>query len=79
MLDRARQRLATGSIDNVELVEAEIPTYQPPPATNAAIATFAIEMRPDYDDIIAASPPSLAPVGALSPPVCATRTGGPNG
>lgn len=53
MLEQARQRITAASIDNVELVEADISTYQPPPATNAVIATFAIERRPDYDDIIA--------------------------
>lgn len=50
MLDQARRNI--GEIDNVDLIEADIATYKPPPGTDAVISTFAIEMRPDYDTII---------------------------
>lgn len=53
MLQQARQRINDHGIMNVELVEADISDYQPPPDTNAIVSTFAIEMRPDYDAVIA--------------------------
>ncbi len=53
MLQQARQRANDHGIVNIELVEADVSDYQPPPDTNAIVSTFAIEMRPDYDAIVA--------------------------
>lgn len=52
MLERARQRIDDLAIEQVELIQADIADYQPPPDTAAIISTFAMEMRPDYADII---------------------------
>ena len=52
MLERARRRVDERSVGNVELVEADLSTYRPPPETKAVVSTFAMEMRPDYADII---------------------------
>ncbi len=52
MLEQAGQRISERSSRNIELVEADLSTYQPPPETKAIISTFAMEMRPDYADII---------------------------
>lgn len=53
MLQRAATRIADDHLTNVELVRADIATYQPPPEASAVIATYAIEMLPDYDAVIA--------------------------
>lgn len=53
MLQRAATRIAARRLSNVELVEGDIATYRPPPGTTAVIATYAIEMLPDYDNVIA--------------------------
>jgi len=66
MLEQARKRVDSHSLDNVELVEGDISTYHPPPDTNAVIATFAMEMRPDYNDIIQRLTTSLADNGRIA-------------
>ena len=53
MLQRAAARIADHRLSNVDLVEGDIATYQLLPGTTAVIATYAIEMLPDYDDVIA--------------------------
>ncbi|MBT8192059.1 MAG: methyltransferase domain-containing protein [Acidimicrobiia bacterium] len=53
MLSRADARITDHHLTNVELVETDIATYQPPSETRAVIATYAIEMLPNYDDVIA--------------------------
>lgn len=53
MLQRAATRIADHRLANVELVESDIASYQPPPEATAVIATYAIEMLPNYDDVIA--------------------------
>ena len=64
MLDQARNSI--GDIAHVELVEADISTYQPPRETSAVISTFAIEMRPDYDAIIKRLAGSIQPGGRIA-------------
>lgn len=62
MLTQARRRVDKNNLTAiVELVEADISTYQPPAPTNAVVSTFAIEMRPDYDAIIARLARQIAP------------------
>lgn len=63
MLDRASRNL--GDRKNVELVQADIVTYRPPSDAAGVIATFAIEMRPDYDDIIERLAASIGPGGRI--------------
>ena len=65
MLDRARRRINRHHIDNVELVEHDIATYEPPTPPNGVVATFAIEMLPNCDDVIRRYITSLAPKGRI--------------
>lgn len=51
MLAKAAAKI--DQINNIELVEADISTYQLPPDTRAVISTYAIEMLPDYDQVVA--------------------------
>lgn len=54
MLQRARHRLERRRVTTqVDLVEADIAHYQPPPDTRAIIATFFMEMLPGHDYVIA--------------------------
>jgi demethylmenaquinone methyltransferase/2-methoxy-6-polyprenyl-1,4-benzoquinol methylase len=64
MLDQARQNIRDRA--NIELVEADIATYQPPCNTAAVISTFAIEMRPDYDSIIERLATTIRPGGRIA-------------
>lgn len=64
MLDQAQNNI--GDIANVELVEADISTYQPPQETSAVVSTFSIEMRPDYDAIIKRLAESIRPGGRIA-------------
>jgi len=66
MLNRARHRLDRHDITNVDLVEHDIATYQPPIAPNAVVSTFAIEMLPDYHDVINHYINTLAPNGRIA-------------
>lgn len=64
MLDQARQNIGDRAI--VELVEADIATYRPPPDTDAVISTFAIEMRPDHETIIERFATEIRPGGRIA-------------
>ena len=64
MLEQARHNI--GDIANVQLVEGDIATFQPPADTAAVISTFAIEMRPDYDAIIERLAASIRPGGRIA-------------
>ena len=66
MLEHARKRIEGLGLSNVELVEADISTYQLPPDTNAVVSTFVIEMRPDYTDIIQRLTTTLADNGRIA-------------
>lgn len=66
MLEQARQRIADRPNCNIELVEADISTYQLPPGTNAVVSTFVMEMRPDYSDIIQRLTMTLADNGQIA-------------
>ncbi len=52
MLRRAQDKLDQGGIKNVELGEADMGSFDPPPETAGVLATFAIEMLPNYDEVI---------------------------
>lgn len=51
MLAQARDRVS--GLEQVELVEADIRTFELPAELDAALATFALEMVPAYDQVIA--------------------------
>ena len=52
MLSRARRRAERHGFTNVELIRADLATYWPPPVIDGALATFALEMVPEYDEIV---------------------------
>ena len=62
MLSRAWRRAERHGFTNVELVRADLATYQPPSAYDGALATFALEMVPEYDEIVRRASAAL-PVG----------------
>lgn len=66
MLGQARKRIEGLGLVNVELVEADISTYQLSPDTNAVVSTFVIEMRPDYRNIIQRLTAALADNGRIA-------------
>lgn len=52
MLQRARRRIDRGGFDHVELVHADVRDWSLPADTDAVLATFALEMVPEYDQIV---------------------------
>ena len=52
MLERARSRLRRNDWTNVDLVEADVREYALPAGVTGVVATFALEMVPDYDAVI---------------------------
>lgn len=52
MLARARRRVERAGWENVELVEADLTEYAFPHHLGGALATFALEMVPEYDAVI---------------------------
>lgn len=61
MLARARRRIEREGWTNVQLVEADLAEYVFPPELGAAIATFALEMVPEYDAVIRRVAAALPP------------------
>ena len=61
MLARARNRVERAGWANVELVEADLTDYRLPPRLGGALATFALEMVPEYDTVIRRISESLRP------------------
>lgn len=61
MLERARRRIARAGWHNVELVEADLTEYTFPPGLGGALATFALEMVPEYDAVIRSVAEALPP------------------
>ena len=66
MLQQAQRRLDKLKAPNIELVNADITDYSLPSGTNAVLATFAIEMLPNYDVVIANLSQQLAPDGRIA-------------
>lgn len=63
MLGRARDRLPIEGGAAVELVHADVRDYELPPNTRGVLAAFALEMVPEYDDVIARACRTLAATG----------------
>ncbi len=66
MLSRARRRAKRRGIRNVEWIQADLATYRLPPAIDGALATFSLEMVPEYDVIISRVAASLSNNGRLA-------------
>lgn len=61
MLERARRRIERAGWDNVEVVEADLAGYAFPLDMKGAVATFALEMVPEYDAVIRRVAANLPP------------------
>ena len=61
MLARARRRIAGRTDVDIELLEGDVREFEWPDRIDAVIATFALEMVPDYDHVIADAAAALAP------------------
>ena len=61
MLERARRRIEHAGWENVELVEADLAGYTIPRGAAGALATFALEMVPEYDAVIRGVAEALPP------------------
>lgn len=61
MLARARRRIAGRTDVDVQLLQGDVRDFPWPDRTDAVIATFALEMVPDYDQVIADAAAALAP------------------
>ena len=66
MLSRAQRRAEHSGFTNVELIRADLATYRAPPAIDGALATFALEMVPEYDEIIRRVSSALCSDGRLA-------------
>lgn len=65
MLARARRLAADNGWNNVDLVEADLRDAPISPETAAVISTFALEMVPEYDAVVARLAAELAPGARL--------------
>ena len=52
MLSRAQHRVQRHGLSSVELIEADLSTFSVPAIIDGAIATFALEIVPGYDQVI---------------------------
>lgn len=66
MLERAQRRVGKAGWQNVELVEADLASYPFPREAAGARATFALEMVPEYDEVIRHVSATLPPDGRLA-------------
>lgn len=53
MLEHAAERVERSQCRNITLIEADIAAYQPPAETAAVLATYSMEMLPNYGGVIA--------------------------
>ena len=63
MLDQARQRVASKGLTNVELVQQDVREFEFPADLHGVVATFALEMVPEHDEVIARACRSLSRTG----------------
>ena len=66
MLSRARRRAERYGFTNVEWVQVDLATYRPPPGCDGALATFALEMVPEYDEVVGRVSAALAVRGRVA-------------
>lgn len=77
MLGRARSRVAAEGLDNVDLVRADVRQWALPDDVRGIVSAFALEMVPEYDDVVARACEALAAnggriavMGLREPPNC---------
>lgn len=66
MLSRAQRRVERHGFANVELVEADLATYRAPPGIDGGLATFALEMVPEYDEVVGRIARALSDEGRVA-------------
>jgi ubiquinone/menaquinone biosynthesis C-methylase UbiE len=66
MLQRARRKTTKACLGQVELVETDMAGYEPPVDAGAVLSTYAIEMLPDYDEVIARLAMTIRPGGRIA-------------
>jgi len=66
MLARARRRAERRGFNNVELIHADLVTFQPPATYDGALATFALEVVPEYDEVVRRVSATLSSRGRLA-------------
>ena len=62
----AKAKAKTGHMDNIELVECDLRTYQFPDQVDGIISTFALEFVPEYADVLRRATDALAPGAPLA-------------
>lgn len=65
MLERARRRVRGLGLDNVELVEADMSTFEFPAGVDGVVSSYAMEMLPDYEKVIARLVGQVRPGGRI--------------
>lgn len=65
MLEVAQRKIAEGGLANVELVEGDMAGYEPPADTAAVLSTYAMEMLPNYAEVVASLAERLRPGGRI--------------
>lgn len=66
MLARARCLAKRREWENVELVQADVREWPLPPDVRGLVATFSLEMVPEYDDVIRRAVEALPPGGQIA-------------
>ncbi len=66
MLERARERVKACEWRNVELVQADLASYEFPPQASAIISTLAITLIPEYAAVIRRGANALRPGGRMA-------------
>ena len=61
MLEKARSRAEHASWQNIELVETDLTEYRFPEKLDGTLATFALDMVPEYDAVIRRVAEALPP------------------
>lgn len=52
MLDRARTKVVSARLGNVELIRGDVESFEVPRTASVVLSTFGLEMVPRYDDVI---------------------------
>ncbi len=66
MLEQARRRVERNGWRNVDLVHADVGSFQVPAGVSGVLSTFAITLVPEYDRLIAGAAAALLPGKRIS-------------
>ncbi len=66
MLDQAKKRIVDAGWKNVELVQADLATYEFPSAVSGILSTVTLMLVPEYDDVIRRGAEALVPGGRMA-------------